>query len=97
MYMDTISFWNRNKSLIKEQHTTQQAVAAAIGMPLSTLKNWMSRETIPSLDYAIELASYFNVSIQYLVFGKEIDIPLKIKEAQISLKAANDKLREIRY
>jgi len=95
--MDTKSFWNRIKSLIKERRTTQQAVAAAVGMPLSTLKNWMSRETIPSLDYTIDLVNYFNVSIQYLVFGKETDIPRKIKEARISLKAANDKLREIRY
>jgi len=72
--MDIKPFWDRIKSLAKEKRVTQEVVAKAIGMPLNTFKKWMSTGTIPSLDYTIELSRYFGVSLQYLVYGKEMDV-----------------------
>ena len=69
--MDTHAFWRRVKSLAIEKDVTQKAVAQAIGIPLNTLKKWMSKTTIPPLDYTIELSGYFDVSIEYLVFGQD--------------------------
>jgi transcriptional regulator with XRE-family HTH domain len=97
--MDTKTFWNRIKKLTKEKKVTQKDVAEGIGMPLGTLKTWMYKNTVPSLDYTIELSRYFGVSIQYLVFGKDAEISAvsaMIKEAQNSLKIINEQLKEIR-
>ena len=93
--MDTEAFWERVKLLSKEKHTTQETVAKAIGMPLSTFKTWMSKRVIPSFDYVIALSRYFGVSMEYLAYGKETAMSAKIKEAQISLKATGDKLKEM--
>ena len=69
--MDTAAFWKRVKSLAKEKNVTQMVVAQAIGIPLNTLKKWMSKTIIPPLDYTIELSGYFKVSVEYLVFGHD--------------------------
>jgi transcriptional regulator with XRE-family HTH domain len=97
--MDTKIFWNRVKALAKEKKATRKDVAEAIGMPIDTLKTWIRRETVPSLDYTIELSRYFGVSIQYLVMGKNTEISeisAMVKDMQNSLKIINGRLKEIR-
>jgi len=94
--MNTKAFWKRIKQLAREKNITQQDLAAAIGMPLNTLKHWMSTETVPSLDYTVELSLYFGVSIHYLVHGKEADMSGKIRETQKLLETARDSLKSIR-
>ena len=94
--MRTKDFWKRVKLLSKEKRVTQQMVAEATGIPVSTFKNWMCRETIPPLDYTVVLSRYFGVSIDYLVYGNEAKVSVKIKEAQVSLRTVNCKLKEIR-
>ena len=94
--MNVKVFWRRVKFLAKEKQVTQGELAKAIGMPLNTLKSWMSKGMIPSLDYTIGLSRYFGVSIQFLVFGKEADLSAKIKKAEMSLKRTGKKLKEIR-
>lgn len=93
--MNTTAFWMRIKSLSKEKHVTQKDVAKAIGMPAETYKKWVSKAVIPSLDYTIELSRYFGVSIQFLVFGKELYLSAELKEARFSLKVIDEKLKEI--
>jgi transcriptional regulator with XRE-family HTH domain len=98
--MDTRIFWNRVKALAKEKKATRKDVAEGIGMPINTLKDWMYKGTVPSLDYTIELSRYFGVSIQYLVFGKDTEISAisaMVKETQNSLKIINERLKEIRH
>ena len=94
--MKIAPFWKRIKALIKEKHTTQAEMAKVCHMSLNTLKAWMSRNTIPSLDVAYNLARYFGVSLEYLITGKEIDMAARIDDVLLSLKKADEKLRKIK-
>ena len=94
--MDTKAFWKRIKLLAREKNVTQVVLAKAIGMPLDTLKHWISRDFIPPLDYTVALSEYFGVSIHYLVYGKEANFSAKIKEAQKSLKVTGKKIKALR-
>jgi len=94
--MKIAPFWKRVKALIKEMQTTQAEAAKVCHMSYNTLRAWISRNTIPSLDVAYNLARYFGVSIEYLITGKEPDIAARIDDALLLLKKTDEKLRKIR-
>ena len=56
--------------LIQEKNITITEVSKSTGIAKSTLHNLMNG-TEPSLSKAQKLAEYFNVSLDYLVLGKE--------------------------
>ena len=62
-------FWNRLKSEIKTQNTTQEWIAGKIGVPLSTFRKWMTRKTYPDMREGIEIAKLLETSAEYLVTG----------------------------
>ena len=64
------AFWDRVMSLAREKRVSQAVVAKACGVPYGTLRNWLSKNTIPPLDVASDLSIYFKVSLDYLTFGK---------------------------
>jgi transcriptional regulator with XRE-family HTH domain len=72
--MDAEAYWKRIKLLCKEKRVTQETVAKAVGIPLSTFKNWMSKGIIPPFDYTVEFSRYFGMSMEYFVYGKETGI-----------------------
>ena len=92
--MRTKDFWDRVRSLANEKHVSQAVVAEAGGIPYSTLRKWLSKNTIPPLDVASALAVYFGVSLDYLTFGKKPD-PGKIKEFLLLIKETDKKIGEI--
>lgn len=94
--MNSKLFWERIKKLAKEKHASYRDIAAAIGMPHNTFKSWISKKVIPSLDYTIGLSEYFNVSIEFLVFGKGACLHARIKNAEILLRKISRELRIIR-
>ena len=94
--MKIAPFWKRVKALIKEKHTTQAEAAKVCHMSFNTLRAWMSRNTIPSLDVAYNLARYFGVSIEYLITGKEANIAARIDDVLLLLKRTDEKLKKIK-
>ena len=92
--MKVKDFWSRVRSLAKEKHVTQAMMAEACGLPYSTFRKWISNNVIPPLDVASGLSGYFNVSIDYLTYGKTPD-ENKIGEFLVLMKDTNNKLREI--
>ena len=94
--MKIAPFWKRIKALIKEKHITQAEAARISHMSVNTLKAWMSRGTIPSLDVAYNLARYLGVSIEYLITGKETDITAQIDDVLLLVKRTDEKLKKIR-
>lgn len=94
--MKIAPFWKRIKDLIKERHITQAEAARVAHMSVNTFKAWMSRGTIPSLDVAYNLARYFEVSLEYLISGKEADRAARIEDVILSLKKTELKLLKIK-
>ncbi|MDO4477506.1 MAG: helix-turn-helix transcriptional regulator [Lachnospiraceae bacterium] len=61
--MDTV---DRIFELVKESGLSNQAVEKAAGLSNGSFSKWKKREYLPSADYILKLARYFNVSADYL-------------------------------
>ena len=49
-----------------------------VGIAKNSLTNWSKRNTIPGADVAVRIAQYLNTSVEYLVTGKEEQIPREV-------------------
>ena len=61
------TFQIRLKELCAEKNVTYSKAAHAMPCSRNYFFNWQSNNTLPSLDYLIVLAEYFNVSMDYLL------------------------------
>jgi hypothetical protein len=68
-----MDFWMRLKNEIKVKNTTQEWVSGKIGVPLSTFRKWMTRETYPDMKEGVEIARLLETSAEYLVMGVEME------------------------
>jgi transcriptional regulator with XRE-family HTH domain len=50
-----------------EQNITQINLAKRIGVSRQTISNWENDKTLPDIDYIIELAQLFNLSVDQLL------------------------------
>jgi len=64
-----MDFWTRLRDAIKAQNTTHEWVAGKIGVPLSTYKKWMTRNTYPDLREGVEISKLLETSAEFLVTG----------------------------
>lgn len=48
---------------------TQQQAAEHVNVSKNTIINWESGKTIPATDKAQELADFYQIPLQYLIFG----------------------------
>ncbi|CEM60471.1 XRE family transcriptional regulator [Treponema phagedenis] len=68
--MDADSIWNNVKPLIKEQNTTQEAIAKKCDIPFRTFQGWISKSIIPDAVSLYKIAQSLNVSVEYLITGR---------------------------
>jgi DNA-binding XRE family transcriptional regulator len=69
-----MDFWTRLREQIKKKNTTQEWIAAKIGVPFGTFRNWLVRKTYPDLKEGLEIAALLDTSAEYLVTGSGPDI-----------------------
>ena len=60
-------FSDRLKALKMANNVTSIAIAKALNITKQSVHTWESMKTIPSADKLLELADYFDVSLDYLV------------------------------
>ena len=92
IYMITEAFWKRVKLLLKERNLTQAAAAKVCGRSLYTFKGWMSKNIIPPLDNAYDLAQLLGISLEYLITGKINNRAVNYRELVVMLKKTAEKL-----
>lgn len=61
------------KTIRKERNVTQQKLASKLNISRESLSLYENGKRDPSLDMLISLSDYFNVSIDYLIRGKEFE------------------------
>lgn len=61
----------RIDSILKERNLKRKAVADAIGISLQPFTSWANRGSIPGADIAYHIAEYLNVSVEWLLTGKD--------------------------
>ena len=86
--MDTVSFWERVKYLIRTHKTTQSKIAELIGISPGTFRNWIYHNRVPDVETACDLAVVLGVSVDFLVYGKERDIVEAHNSRLLERKAA---------
>lgn len=60
----------RLKELRIGKGLTMKQVADAIGVSEVAISNWEGRKRVPNINYAVLLADFFNITVDYLA-GKE--------------------------
>lgn len=61
--------------LMEKAEIKPTQLAKALGMSTSTFSDWSKGKGSPSLKAVIQFAEYFDVSIDYLVYGKDHAAP----------------------
>ena len=62
-----MSFPKQLKILLKENKITQKQLADALGIPASTLGNYVQGKNEPNLETLISIAEFFKISTDYLL------------------------------
>jgi transcriptional regulator with XRE-family HTH domain len=66
-----MTFMDRLEAKIRENKTTQKEAAEFAGLTGAAITEWKKDKTIPRADVAIKIAEYLNVSVYWLITGKE--------------------------
>lgn len=70
MDINIIAFWNRVKTLCKQQNITQKDLAKRINLNERYIENQIARKTVPDIVEVCNIAEFFSVSIDYLITGR---------------------------
>lgn len=98
-------FFDRYEKLCRDYKKTPTGVAVELGIGRGTVSYWKSGNT-PKQDILIKIASYFNVSVDYLLEKTDVQTPnggaisdIDIKFALFGEKAdkiPDEKLQEVK-
>ena len=76
----------RIKTLREEKGMSQAELAKAIGCSRMTINNYETEKRIPDIDFAMNLANYFHVTVEYLSgrteFRDKEDIAVTVQKAE---------------
>ena len=61
----------RIDNLLKERNLNRVALAEAIGINPQNISAWSVRGTVPAGDICLKIAEYLNVSVVWLISGRE--------------------------
>ncbi len=61
------------KNIRKKRHLNQQKVAMDLNISREALSYYENGKREPSLSLLVDMSNYFNVSINYLITGKEFN------------------------
>lgn len=80
MYYNAIEIGKRIQKLRKEKGLTQKELAERLNISLRYLQKLESGERSGSIEALVEISLFFQVSLDYIIFGKmrntEIRLPL---------------------
>ena len=65
------TFHKRIEELRIENNTKYSAIVKKMPFPRNSFYEWLRLGTLPSLEYLEYIATYFNVSVDFLIHGKE--------------------------
>jgi len=94
-----MDFWQRVKTQIKSQDTSQAWVANKIPIGPEKFSRWISSNVMPKADQAQIIAQALNTTVEYLVTGKESvpdRIPAWAKEIVEDLAVLPPDVRAVR-
>lgn len=85
-----MDFIDRIDEKLKEKQLKRLTLCDELGITHSAISDWKRRNTIPAADVCLKIADYLDVSVEWLVTGKEKTAPQYTKEEQNLLRKYND-------
>lgn len=62
---------DRIDNLLKKKGENRVSLADALGIKPQNISAWSTRGTVPAGDICLKIAEYLNVSVEWLISGKE--------------------------
>lgn len=80
------TFTDKLEACYQAQHYDRTNFAKAIGVPESTIRNWIRNNSIPPADILYKIAKFFGVPMEYFMDGGEISFSDKEINLLIKMK-----------
>ncbi|MCD7857279.1 MAG: helix-turn-helix domain-containing protein [Clostridiales bacterium] len=79
MYFDAVKFGQRIANLRKERGVSQEQLAELLNMSRVHLAHIEIGQRAGSIDFMLDIATYFDISLDYLITGEE-RVPASVQE-----------------
>lgn len=89
-----VSVYSIFEELCNKNGVTPYKVGKETKIATSTLSDWKSGKSTPKQDKLKKIAAYFNVSIDYLMTGKEVEFTVEMAEIDLALSNMSKQLKE---
>ena len=80
--LNTDDFWHRVRVLANKRNILQKDWCADLGYDPQFISNKISRKMFPVLEDIVKIAAYFDVSLDFLIFGKDEDKQDKLSDLE---------------
>lgn len=90
---DMDGFFERLLGKLEEKNLIRADLCRALGISEGTVRNW-KKGVMPAADTALKIAQYLDVSLEYLITGKEKGTEKKIKKSDSDFLESFKKLPE---
>lgn len=77
------------KELRKEKHLTQEQLSEIFGVTNRSISRWENGANMPDFDLVIEIANYFDISIEEFLDGERTDKMIDKKTEETLLKVSD--------
>lgn len=82
------------EELCNKNGVTPYKVGKETNIATSTLSDWKSGKSTPKQDKMKKIADYFNVSVDYLMTGKEPEFTIEMADTDVALSNMNKRMKE---
>ncbi len=90
-----IDFANRLKLLRKERNSTQKEISYFLKIDRSNIANYESGKRFPPIETLVKIAEFYQVTIDYLLFGKKEVEGQELKNGSAKLVETEIKYNEL--
>lgn len=80
--------------LLDEKGLKNADVARATGISNMTLSDWKRGKSVPKADKMKKIAKYLNVSVDYLMTGKDMEFTVKMADTDSQLIFMDKRIKE---
>lgn len=89
-----MSITQRIFELLANQNKKQSELAEYVGISRAAISDWKSKGTTPTAEFLVKICEFLNISLDYLLTGKE-STPKEITVEQQELLSLWDKLDDV--
>ena len=82
------------QKLLDEKGLKNADVARATGISNMTLSDWKRGKSVPKSDKMRKIAEYLNVSVDYLMTGKDTEFTLEMAQIDVTLSNMSKRMKE---